>query len=52
MGKDEIFRKKRDQNFKRKSDFLFQRAEKILIVTEGIKTEPYYFAEIEKDYNR
>ncbi len=43
MGSDDIFKKRRMERKKRAHDFKSPKANSFLIVTEGEKTEPYYF---------
>lgn len=48
MGTDDIFKQKRAKRTKRRHDQKTPRANSYLIVTEGEKTEPYYFIGLEK----
>ena len=43
MGSDDLFKKRRAERKKRKHDFKPAKANSYLIVTEGEKTEPFYF---------
>lgn len=43
MGTDDLFKKRRKQREQRKREFKNPRANSFLIVTEGEKTEPFYF---------
>ena len=43
MGSDDLFKKKRAERKKRKYDIKQTRSDSYLIVTEGTKTEPFYF---------
>lgn len=44
MGSDELFKKRRSERKERKHDFRSPKANSFLIVTEGERTEPLYFA--------
>lgn len=48
MGTDNLFKKRREERKKRKHDFKTPRANSYLIVTEGERTEPFYFDGIRK----
>lgn len=43
MGSDDLFKKRRQNRKKRSHDFKLPKANSFLIVTEGSRTEPYYF---------
>jgi hypothetical protein len=48
MGTDNLFRKRRERDKNRKSEYKKVRANSFLIVTEGKETEPSYFGGIRK----
>lgn len=48
MGTDDIFKKHRQQRQQRKKEYLRPRVNSFLIVTEGTRTEPYYFQGIQQ----
>ncbi|MBE5860252.1 MAG: RloB domain-containing protein [Butyrivibrio sp.] len=48
MGSDDIFKKRRADRKKRTHDFKTPKANSFLIITEGEKTEPYYFDGLKK----
>ena len=48
MGSDDIFKKRRAARAKRKHDYRSPRANSYLIVTEGERTEPFYFKGLQK----
>ncbi|WP_026523772.1 MULTISPECIES: hypothetical protein [unclassified Butyrivibrio] len=48
MGSDDIFKKRRADRKKRTHDFKTPKANSFLIITEGEKTEPYYFNGLKK----
>lgn len=48
MGSDDIFKKRRAQNQKRKKEFKDPLPNSFLIVSEGTKTEPLYFTGLAK----
>lgn len=43
MGSDDIFKKRREERKRRRSEYLQPKANSFLIVTEGERTEPLYF---------
>lgn len=43
MGTDDLFKKRREERKKRKYEYKPPKANSFLIVTEGKRTEPYYF---------
>lgn len=47
MGSDDLFKKRRQKRKQRKYEFITSRANSFLIVTEGEKTEPFYFKGME-----
>lgn len=48
MGSDDIFKKRREERKQRKSEYKTPKANSYLIVTEGKRTEPFYFKGIQK----
>lgn len=48
MGTDDLFKKRREERKRRKYEFRNPRANSFLIVTEGERTEPLYFAGMKK----
>ena len=48
MGTDDLFKKRREQRKQRKREFKTPKANSFLIVTEGERTEPFYFKGIQK----
>lgn len=48
MGSDDIFKKRRKAREPRKHDFKIPQTNSFLIVTEGERTEPNYFAGIQR----
>lgn len=48
MGKDDLFKKKRQERKKRKFEYRSPKANSFLIVTEGKRTEPLYFKGIQR----
>lgn len=48
MGKDDLFKKKRQERKKRKFKYRSPKANSFLIVTEGKRTEPLYFKGIQR----
>lgn len=48
MGSDDLFRKRRQERKKRRHEYKTPKANSFLIVTEGEKTEPFYFKGIQK----
>lgn len=52
MGTDDLFKKRREERKRRKYEFRNPRANSFLIVTEGERTEPLYFAGMKKKSKR
>lgn len=48
MGTDDLFKKRREQRKKRGHEYRTPQANSFLIVTEGKRTEPYYFEGMKK----
>ena len=48
MGSDDLFKKRRADRKRRRHEFKTPRANSYLIVTEGERTEPYYFKGIQE----
>ncbi len=48
MGSDNLFKKRRQERKRRKHEFMTPKANSFLIVTEGKRTEPFYFKGMEK----
>lgn len=48
MGSDDLFKKRREDRKKRRHEFKTPKANSFLIVTEGERTEPFYFKGIQK----
>lgn len=48
MGADDLFKKRREDRKKRRHEFKTPRVNSFLIVTEGERTEPFYFKGIQK----
>ncbi len=48
MGSDDLFKKRRADRKRRRHEFKMPRANSYLIVTEGERTEPYYFKGIQE----
>ena len=48
MGTDDLFKKRREERRQRKHEYRMPKANSYLIVTEGEKTEPFYFKGIQK----
>lgn len=48
MGTDDLFKKRRAMRKQRKHEYRTPKANSFLIVTEGKRTEPYYFKAIQK----
>lgn len=48
MGSDDLFKKRRKDRKKRRHEFMTPKANSFLIVTEGERTEPFYFKGIQK----
>lgn len=48
MGSDDLFKKRREDRKRRRHEFKMPRANSYLIVTEGERTEPYYFKGIQE----
>ena len=48
MGTDELFKKRRAARKKRQHDIRTPQANSYLIITEGTRTEPFYFKGLQK----
>ncbi len=48
MGSDDLFKKRREERKQRKHEYKIPRANSYLIVTEGERTEPFYFEGIKR----
>lgn len=48
MGTDDLFKKRRKARKKRRHETITPKANSYLIVTEGARTEPYYFNGLKK----
>lgn len=48
MGSDDLFKKRREERKQRRHEYKEPRANSFLIVTEGERTEPFYFKGIQK----
>ena len=49
MGTDDLFKKRREERKKRKHEYKIPKANSFLIVTEGERTEPFYFNGIQAE---